>query len=363
MAVFTALFLFPHSVLAISAPVLINPSDTTSINVPILNWQAPSYPLFPTNPYRIQVDDDSSFISPYRDYYTSSTSYAPNLADGLWYWRVRARDSSGTTSDWSSTWSFTLSPPTPTPTPTPQSTAMPVPSSSSNPSSTFNISTDASSINSDDILTVAATTTGLDPNTRYYLKGAFIKPGSSNYFGKTLVSGNWVKNSQTYSSQFPMNTDSAGVWNGSIQVMPDPEDSGFTGSGSYIFKLGRYSASGSGPVWSNEVNINITGNHIAEPTSSPKPSSINSKISPSSNPVKSSISPKFNYPNIASIAGVSTDSSTPALVKSDIEQTLNKPKVNIWLLGAGLIVFVSGAGVLFYPKLKHKMPFRLQKTT
>ncbi|MBI2596160.1 hypothetical protein HYW46_05515 [Candidatus Daviesbacteria bacterium] len=366
------LFLFPIPVSAISAPVLLSPSDSSIVTTPVLNWQSPSYPLYFSNPYRVQVDDNTLFSSPDKDYYTSNTAYSPNLNDGIWYWRVRAKDSSGAASDWSSVWSFTLisatptavPTPTSTPTPTPTSTIAPSPTPSPSPSNTpiFTIAPGKLSITLQDSISVNIHIAGLNPNSKYYLKGAFIKEGSSNYFGLTRVSNGWVKNSASYLDQFLITTGSSGFWDGSLDIKPDGKDNGFTGNGDYIFKAGKYTESGSGPAWSNEIVINITGNPPEKSTSPSQPNfagSVNTS-SPSPNPAKSGASPKFNYPNTASVAGVSTDSSTPVITASDKEQKSNN-KPNFWLLGAGLMVFVSGAGVLFYPKLKDKILPKLQK--
>src|SRR5579884_315417 len=151
---------------------------------------------------------------------------------------------------------------TPTPTPTPSPTVLPTPSptptSTPSPNSSITISNVPSNINSDDVF---STTVNLsspnNPNTIFYLKGAFYIDGSTNYFGKTLVNGNWVKNSSGYNSQLEIITDGSGNWQGIIQVMPDDSDSGFTGTGSYNFKVAKYTSSGN-LSWSNSTSLTIT---------------------------------------------------------------------------------------------------------
>ena len=118
-------FLITTPVLAGDPPIQISPTDGATIGSSKLEWQVPVYPLYPTDTYRIQVDNDSDFSSTFRDYKTKNTYYTPVLDLGNWYWRVKAKDEGGTWSDWSSIWSFILTDATPTPTPTPSPTLTP----------------------------------------------------------------------------------------------------------------------------------------------------------------------------------------------------------------------------------------------
>jgi len=181
-------------------------------------------------------------------------STTATVGNNLLIFRVRKVSGSTTTYDSSSkTVSLASPPPTPTPTATPTPSSS---SSSSSSSSTFSISNIPTEIDSDKSFSTTINLS-LSANTKFYLKGAFKKVDNSNYFGQTKVSGNWVKNSSTYSDQFPITTDSSGNWSGIIDVQIDPFDSGYIGSGDYIFKFGRYSDSGSGPTWSDEQSIKI----------------------------------------------------------------------------------------------------------
>lgn len=252
LALLFALF-WASPALAISAPVQVSPNDGNTVSSTTLTWQAPSYSLYSGSPYRVQVDDETTFTNPPKDYYTANLSYTPTLSDGTWYWRVKAKDSGGTWSEWSSTWSFILSSSSPSPTPTPS------PSSTSS----FAVSNVPSSIDSTQTFT---TSVNLElssyPNTKFYLKGAFVKSGSTNYFGFTKVVGNWVKNNSSYSSQYEITTDSGGKWSGNLEIQPDVMDSGYEGTNDYIFKVGRYTSSGNGPTWGNEVSIKINAKEV-----------------------------------------------------------------------------------------------------
>lgn len=243
---------------AVSGPTQNTPADSSTTSSSALNWQAPSYALYTSNPYRIQVDDDSSFSSINKDYYTASTTYTPSLSDSIWYWKVRAKDSTGTWSDWSSIWSFTLGTSS-TPTATPTSS----PTSSSSSSSSFTISNIPSELDSNKTFSASVNLLlSSNPDTKFYLKGAFKKGESTNYFGHTKVNGSWVKNGSSYSDQYSITTDSSGNWSGSLDIQIDAFDSGYTGSGDYIFKVGRYSSLGSGPTWSDEKSIKINAKEV-----------------------------------------------------------------------------------------------------
>lgn len=139
---FLVLFFGARFVLAVTPPAQTSPTDNSQVSSSKLTWEAPTYPLYPNDPYRIQVDDDSDFASVYRDYKTKNTYYKPVLTEGTWYWRIKAKDSSGTWSDWSNSWSFILTTatpsasPSPTPSPTPSSTPTPKPKATSTLSKT-----------------------------------------------------------------------------------------------------------------------------------------------------------------------------------------------------------------------------------
>lgn len=75
-----------------AAPGLVHPLDNDDFvdhSTPIvLDWNGVSG----CNYYNLQVDDSSSFDSLNINYYTSGTSSKYVFPNGVWYWRVRARD-------------------------------------------------------------------------------------------------------------------------------------------------------------------------------------------------------------------------------------------------------------------------------
>lgn len=332
------------------APGLISPTNTSTATSSKLEWNAATYALYSNKPYNILVDDNPNFSSPDKDYDTANTYYSPSLTEKTWYWKVRIRDQGAIWSDWSETWSFTLTSSTPTPSPAQTSLAV-------STSSVFEISSLPSSINSDQSISVNVQITGITPNTKYYLKGAFFKKDSTNYFGYTKVSSDWVKNSTTYSSQYSFTTDSSGSFNTTLEVKPDSDDSGLSGSGSYQFKIGRYNSSGSGLTWSNEQSLNI--NVISSSTQS------TAAKSPSPTPLKTPIPSSKIASNSATSNSKNTQSSIahklPSLTPDDKvkgESIENNPKIksekrtslNWGFVAAGFIALSLGGGTFYVVK-------------
>ena len=84
-------------------PENLSPPDGTVTNdtSPRLSWSAPGDPGGSgIKNYRYQVDDSPDFSSPIKDGYTSNTYYTPNLSEGTYWWRIRARDNAGNNGDW-----------------------------------------------------------------------------------------------------------------------------------------------------------------------------------------------------------------------------------------------------------------------
>ncbi len=85
-----------------SVPDGLLPSDGTTVNTstPTLSWNASTDEggsgLRTTNTYRYQVSGPSP-----KDDYTTNTHYTPTLNDGVYTWKIYARDNAGNNSDWS----------------------------------------------------------------------------------------------------------------------------------------------------------------------------------------------------------------------------------------------------------------------
>lgn len=101
-------FLFTVAAPGIYAPELVTPADNATGAAPnvLLDWNAVAGQLGLS--YEVQLSDDASFANPL-NFATEFTSYRMSelLFGHQYYWRVRAKDNSGT-SDWSASRSFTV---------------------------------------------------------------------------------------------------------------------------------------------------------------------------------------------------------------------------------------------------------------
>ena len=360
------LFFLSYSfALANTTPIITGPGATTSDTSPKLTWEYTDTCSANESCFKIEVDDSADFSSLNKNTYTNNLYYSPSLSVGKWYWRVKAKDQTNTWSEYSSgNFEIVTESQTLTPSPTPEQTS---PTNSvGKTSSIFEISQIPSSIKSDESFSTKIKITGLDPSTNYYLKGAFFKDGSTNYFGKTLSLGVWIKNSGNFASQYLITPNSSGDFEGELKLMADPDDSGFDGSGSYKLKVGRYNSAGSGPTWSNDQTIQVsyvetqkpetpskTSSKQSSPVPNPKSSSPQSNSSiiqtskAATKPKASVVKPQIT---IATVSGASTksanikESSTPTIVKSEV-------KINWYFIGSGIIVLLFGS-LLFVYNLK-----------
>lgn len=220
------------------------------------------------------------------------------------------------------------------------------PSPAATPSTSFSISNVPTKINSTQTITPSISLNLPDShNTKFYLKGAFKKVDTSNYFGLTKVGSAWIKNGSSYSDQLAITTDSSGAWSGNMEVQVDPFDSGYDGSGDYIFKVGRYSESGSGPTWSNEVNIKINSSEVS---GGDEVDNLFHKTSSSQNSsTKDTPSGASHYDSLvyhsASVAAATISPTTsPSKIAGQKQFNLLIPIIGVGLLfiGIGVLVFI-----------------------
>jgi hypothetical protein len=93
------------------APILISPANNTETNqnTVALDWSDVSDPSGVS--YEVQIDDNSGFASPTDVFWLDESTYTTTaLADGTWYWRVRAKDGASPPNkgEWSAVSSFTV---------------------------------------------------------------------------------------------------------------------------------------------------------------------------------------------------------------------------------------------------------------
>lgn len=353
-------FLITKPVLAGDPPTLISPSNNSNISsIPTFSWQ--SIPNIVE--YNILIDDEPTVTSPYakNPYYPTNPNYTPQTLDpGTYYWKVKTKDSSGIWSSWSDIWSFTFTSTSSTSSPTSSpSTSPPTPTPTSTPqlASSFSVSNVSTQINSDQSFNASVNLTlPNNKNSVYYLSGAFKKTDSTRYFGLTKINSNWVKyESSNYLNQYKITTDDNGSWTGTLEVKPDISDTDYKGSGDYIFKVGRYTSTGSGPTWTNNetaLKINDVGTISDTPTS--QPTIKKTTLNPSLPAATKSPIPKPGKllklsSGVASVAGASTYASfsaTPSSQSARVE-VKDERQINpiIWI---GIIFIFAGFGLIGY---------------
>lgn len=83
-------------------PLNRNPANGSISNdpSPTLSWSAPEDPgESGVKNYRVMIDGPKT-----RNYYTPNASYSPTLCEGVFTWRINARDHAGNTGTWSPWW-------------------------------------------------------------------------------------------------------------------------------------------------------------------------------------------------------------------------------------------------------------------
>lgn len=190
---------------------------------------------------------------------------------------------------------------------------------------------DKLSLRVDDEMIVTASHSGFSSDEQIYIKGAFYKEGSKNYFGLTKHGDSWIKNSASITNQRKI---SIGEWDGTLLVKSDPSDSGFQESGSYKFKVGFYTISSNGEPsnirWSDTIIDVYLEKPIPTNTPSPSPTTIPTPTftpipKPTENPSPSPV--PFSSPTIQKIISPSpkmSPTSTPSVEeeKREDEQSI-----------------------------------------
>lgn len=132
---------------------------------------------------------------------------------------------------------------------------------------------------------IKVTVTGGGGNYYYIRPGFSHSTTPSSYFGYIKNnSGNWYNGEPTIDkTQFlKVQLNPFVTWNDFIDVKPDLSSSAYKGVGSYSFKVGRYTETGTSVTeWSDSVTITITSSGIVTPSPSPSPTPV---VSPTPTP-------------------------------------------------------------------------------
>lgn len=141
-----------------------------------------------------------------------------------------------------------------------------LPATVSAKSITFTVT--STSLKADQELLVQASASGFAADEQLYIKGAFYKEGTANYFGYTKSGDLWVKNSIKTVEQRKI---IVATWDGTLLVKPDFSDSGFTDNGSYLLKVGYYTVNASGEPSSVHWSTNTASIMLEKPPATPTP--------------------------------------------------------------------------------------------
>jgi hypothetical protein len=354
--VFLTLFfiLFTGKIKADEPPKLVSPPDNAQTGHSLkLSWEYSGECVESGSCFLIEIDDNSDFSSPEKSTYTNNLNYSPkDLSEKTWQWRVKAKDKSGKWSSWSTINRFILTLQT-----NPEPSAL-----KSGPSASpgvkqeefFEIKSFPTQAESDEEYEISFRMKLPDkPDATFFIKAAYKKEGESNYFGLTKSGDDWIKNNEKFSKQMKITTDPDGYWEGIIRTKPDPDDSGFKDAGDYVLKIARYTQSGSGPVWSNEVKIKLV--KIVPPSPSPSPEefieeeAIDEVDLTASIQKSALITPDIK---IASVAGEAAMGNNIISEEDDV-RILSERKVNWMLIVSGITVLVLGIIYAYLKIRKH----------
>ncbi len=192
-------------------------------------------------------------------------------------------------------------------------------------SRSLSITANKSILTGDEELTLTASPSGFTAGETIYIKGAFYKEGSTNYFGYTKKDTNWIKNNATTTDQRSI---IIGSWDNTAIVKPDYNDSGFQGNGNYLLKLGYYYITGGGNLSSVQWPTNNLVISLTQPTPTPSPSPTTTP-SPSSTPTLIPTSTPFPTSNPTPTSNSPTSKSSPQVLAEADENYDSQPEVNL----------------------------------
>lgn len=176
------------------------------------------------------------------------------------------------------------------------------------------VSSDKTTLHGYDEMTVhIASLSGFVDGETIYIKAAFYKDGSTNYFGLTKNGDNWIKNSDAITNQRQIEI---GNWDRQLVIKSDFDDSGYTnyGEGDYKVKIGFYYLASSGSFssinWSaNSLDVSISSPDPT-PTPTPNPTSPPTATSkPTATPTPAPTAKPSLSPTSIHILAIATDSA------------------------------------------------------
>ena len=196
---------------------------------------------------------------------------------------------------------------------------------------TVEVNNAPTSLNDEQEFIVSVSISGASSNTNNYLRGAFYSDTSpTSYFGYTFNHlNNWYNGSPSPIDphQFlQIQIGSDGSWSGEVKVKPDISSSNFMGSGSYSFKIGRYTANGTSV--SNWSQSNLLSINTTDPTATPVPTSVPTNTpTPTKTPTptpttKPTSTPKVPTPTkTPTLTPIKSEPTSTILIANDVEES------------------------------------------
>lgn len=109
-------------------------------------------------------------------------------------------------------------------------------------------------------------------NKSYYLVGLFSKSGNDLFGFTASSSGAWIDRTQPPQQAYMFTASEEGSWSGKLRVKANIDDDGFTGAGTYQFRVDRFTSTGTTKAESsNTVSIFLDYVPPATPTPTPSP--------------------------------------------------------------------------------------------
>lgn len=207
--------------------------------------------------------------------------------------------------------------------------------------------------------------------TIYYLRGVFYQGGTTNYCGYTWNGASWFNGPYTtnngWQNLLPIEIKNSS-WSGQLQAKIDPSDSGCSSSGTYSFKVERFTASGSGSWDSqNEQTLTViiptptptpnpTPTPTDSPTNTPVPTSIPTKmptLKPTLKVLAQTISSRSAIASTTAMVLGAQTRATPPPVPKKLVQKKSFDVIPLLTIGSGMLILIC-CGILFYRNYRKK---------
>jgi hypothetical protein len=147
-------------------------------------------------------------------------------------------------------------------------------------------------------------------NTNYYLRGVFYSPGTSNYCGYTWNGTDWFKgpfSNNGDQKQFYKVVITNHQWVGQLKAKIDAEDNGCAASGTYSFKIERFTDSSNTGTFDTQTEQTVS---VVIPTPTPTSTPI---PTPTNTPIPPTVTPTPKSPTFTPTPKVATPTTTPKI--------------------------------------------------